>query len=151
GAGGECSTIPVKSIACIGFGPADSQIIISSLGFGGTQQTVSDISYPAGVFGEIPLKGIIMWNSHAFNLTDKPGKLEAWVNFYFASPADQLHPVQDILDIDDVFAMNVPAFSTEEVCNIYVVPAGAQLFSLSSHMHQRGKRFRIFRGAFRCA
>src|SRR5262249_39634516 len=83
--------------------------------------------------------------------TDKPGKLEAWVNFYFAAPADQQHPVQDILDIDKVFGMNVAAFTTEEICNIYVAPAGAQLFSISSHMHQRGKRFRIFRGAFRCA
>jgi hypothetical protein len=36
------------------------------------------------------------------------------------------------------------------VCNISVLPAGAQLFELSSHMHKHGKRFRILRGAWRC-
>jgi hypothetical protein len=31
-----------------------------------------------------------------------------------------------------------------------VLPPNANLFEISSHMHQRGKRFRVFRGAFRC-
>jgi cysteine-rich repeat protein len=147
----ECSTVPVKSVACIGFGPPDAQVDISNLGFGGAQETVADVRYPPGVYAEIPVKGVVEWNSHAFNLAGSPGKIEAWVNFYFAPPQDQRYPAQDILAIDQVFGMNVPPFATQEICHHYVIEAGAQLFSLSSHMHQRGKRFRVFRGAFRCA
>ncbi|HVO26076.1 MAG TPA: hypothetical protein VMW56_20870 [Candidatus Margulisiibacteriota bacterium] len=152
GDGGECATIPVKSVACIGFGPPDAQVNINSLlNFGGVQETVSRSVYPDGVFAEIPIKGVIMWNSHAFNLADQPGKIEAWVNFIFAPPVDQRYPEKDILDVSDVFGMHVPPFQQQEICNVHVVEDGAQLFSLSSHMHQRGKRFRIFRGSFNCS
>lgn len=151
GDGADCATTPVKSVACIGFGPPDNQINISSLGFGGVQKTVADVSYPDGVYAEIPIKGVIMWDSHAFNLADQPGTIEAWLNFYFAPPPDQRHPEVDVLDVTQVFGMHVPAFETQEICNIHLMDNGVQLFSLSSHMHQRGKRFRIFRGAFRCA
>ncbi len=151
GDGGECATIPVKSVACIGFGPADAQVNINSLlSFGGVQETVSQTIYADGVYAEIPVKGIIMWNAHAFNLADKSGTIEGWTNFYFAPPVDQRYPEIDILDVTEVFGMHVPAFQTQEICNIHVVENGARLFSLSSHMHQRGKRFRTFRGAFRC-
>ena len=152
GDSGVCATTPVKSVACIGFGPPDAQVNINSLlGFGGVQETVSQTAYPDGVYAEIPVKGVIMWNSHAFNLADQPGTIEAWVNYYFAAPVDQRYPVVDILDVTQVFGMHVPAFEKQEICNIHVIEPGARLFSLSSHMHQRGKRFRIFRGAFQCA
>jgi cysteine-rich repeat protein len=151
GDGAECATIPVKSVACIGFGPPDTQINISSLGFGGVQETVAQVIYPDGVYAEIPVKGVIMWNSHAFNLSDQAGTIEAWINFYFAAPVDQRYPEVDVLDVSQVFGMHVPAFETQEICNVHAIEDGARLFSLSSHMHQRGKRFRIFRGAFRCA
>lgn len=147
----DCTTTPVKSVACIGFGPADQLVNLKMLGFAGAQETVAQQAYPPGVYAEIPLKGIILWNSHAFNLADQAGKVEAWLNYYFAPPADQLHPVQDILNVDDVFAMHVPAFEKEDVCNIDIVPDGGEVFQLSSHMHKRGKRFDIFRGAFRCS
>jgi len=152
GTGGECATTPVKSVACIGFGPPDAQVNINSLlGFGGVQETVVQSSFPEGVYAEIPVKGVIMWNSHAFNLADQPGKIEAWVSYHFAPPADQRYPNIDILDVTQVFGMHVPAFQQQEICNVHVVEEGAQLFSISSHMHQRGKRFRIFRGWFICS
>jgi cysteine-rich repeat protein len=152
GAGGECATTPVRSVACIGFGPPDAQVNINSLlGFGGVQETVVQSSYPDGVYAEIPVKGVIMWNSHAFNLADQPGTIEAWVSYYFAPPEDQRYPNIDILDVSQVFGMHVPPFQKQEICNVHVVETGAQLFSISSHMHQRGKRFRIFRGWFICS
>ena len=46
--------------------------------------------------------------------------------------------------------MNAPAFGTDEVCHVQILPPKAHLFMISSHTHHRGKRFRIFRGAFRC-
>jgi hypothetical protein len=33
-----------------------------------------------GVYAEAPLRGTLVWNSHAYNVTDKPGKLDIWVN-----------------------------------------------------------------------
>jgi hypothetical protein len=45
----------------------------------------------------------------------------------------------------------VPAFGAQEMCARYVVPPGANLIELSSHNHKRGKRFRIWEGAFACA
>jgi cysteine-rich repeat protein len=147
---GECATPPVRSVACIGQGPPDNQLNISSFGFTGTQKAVTFNTYPDGVYAELPLKGVILWNSHAFNLADQPAKLEAWLNFTFAPRAAQQHALVPLVNTDQVFAMHAPAFGTDEVCNVQIFPAGAQLFEISSHMHKRGKRFRIFRGAFKC-
>ena len=93
---------------------------------------------------------MIMWNHQAFNLTDKPGTLEAWLNFDFAPAEEQDAVTEFIFDTSDLFATNAPAFGTDEVCNLHVLPPNAHLFQLSSHMHQRGKRFRTFEGAFTC-
>jgi hypothetical protein len=46
--------------------------------------------------------------------------------------------------------MKVPAFGADEVCHHWVAPRGVDLLELSSHVHQRGKRFRIFTGEFTC-
>ena len=46
--------------------------------------------------------------------------------------------------------MSVPAFQQQEVCNFHVMPEGSHLFELTSHMHQRGKRWRTFAARFRC-
>jgi hypothetical protein len=94
---------------------------------------------------------MIMWNHHAFNLTDEDGKLEAWLNFDFAGPDEQVWPAQIIFNTDQIFRMNVPVFTTQEVCSHQLFPPNTKLTELSSHMHQRGKRFRIFEGAWRCA
>ena len=147
---GLCSTAPATSIACIGFGPGDAGLGINSVGFSGTQQTAAEFRFPEGVYREIPLKGMIMWNSHAFNLTDTDGKLEAWLNFYFAAPEGQKAPSVQIFDATTIFKMQVPAYSTEEVCSIHELEPNAHLFELSSHGHKRMKRWRTFVGAYTC-
>ncbi len=147
---GLCSSAVTTSIACIGFGPGDAGLGINSVGFSGTQQTAVEYRFPEGVYREIPLKGVIMWNSHAFNLTDTDGKLEAWLNFFFAAPDEQKSPSIQIFDTTKIFKMEVPAFSTEEVCNIHVLDPNTHLFELSSHAHKRMKRWRTFIGAYTC-
>ncbi len=150
GTAGACGSVPTSSVACIGFGPADSQTTGTN-GFTGTQQTAYQQTFAEGVYEELPMRGIIIWNSHAFNLTRTKAKQEAWLNFYFAArPEDQLYPVRGIFDASDIFVQNVPPFQTREYCNHHILDDGAQLFELSSHMHKRGKRFRIFRGSFSC-
>jgi len=103
-----------------------------------------------GVYDEVPLKGIVVWNSHAFNLYDRPGDLDVWINFEFAAPDQQLHRLVKFVDVSAIAKMIVPAFGADEVCQNWVAPPGAQMLELSSHVHQRGKRFRIFAGEFRC-
>lgn len=145
---GLCGSEPRRSIACVGYGPPDSQT--ARLPFSGTQEASFDQTYPAGVFGELPTKGLLIWNSHAFNLTDEAGKLEAWVNFEFAEPEDQIHVVRPIFNTGAIFGMTVPAFEAREICNHQEFPANARLFQLNSHNHQRGKRFRVFEGRYVC-
>lgn len=150
GEGSGCAADPVDGVACIGYGPGDAGLGLNSAGISGTQESASSFEFFPGVFSELPLKGIILWNSHAFNLTDQPGKLEAWLNFEFAAPEEQQSQARQIFDTSQIFKMNAPAFSTDEPCNIYELPRDAHLYELSSHMHKRGKRFRIFEGAWRC-
>jgi len=152
GAGSDCANEARPSIACFAQGnlPGDSGLGVNGGGFTGAQETATTIEYAPGVFNQIPLKGMIIWNSHAFNVTDQDGKLEAWLNFYFAPPEEQIYPLVGIFDSTAIFAMNVPAFRAEEICNIHELPPNAKLFELSSHNHQRGKRWRTFEGAWRC-
>ena len=152
GAGIECANEPKKSIACFGQPnlPADSGLGVNGGGFTGTQETATTLEYAPGVYGESPLKGMIIWNSHAFNTTDEDGKLEAWINFYFAAPDEQVYPLVQIFDSSEIFVMQVPAFTAREVCNVSTLPPNSHLFELSSHNHKRGKRWRTFEGAWRC-
>jgi hypothetical protein len=46
----------------------------------------------------MPLKGVLVWNSHAFNLTRKDSTLSGYWNLIFASPAERVYPVQPIFD-----------------------------------------------------
>jgi hypothetical protein len=154
GAGSGCATDPATSIACFGANnlPDDAVTGIANNGFVGSQETASTIAFAPGVYSEIPLKGMIIWNSHAFNLTAATGKVEAWVNLYFAPPEEQVHAVQQIFEANPpiLFKMTVAAFEAEEVCQVFPLPPHAQLFELSSHMHGRGKRWRTFEGAWQC-
>jgi hypothetical protein len=148
GAGGECATTPIIQVGCDGVGPPDPGR--SALPFAGAQQTNATNNFPDGSFRCVPVTGTILWNSHAFNLTDRPGQLEAWLNFNFAKPEERLYAAQGIFDIGAIFKMSVPACQQQEVCNFHVLGQDANLFELTSHMHQRGKRWRTFTGRFRC-
>ncbi len=150
GVGFGCATEPKSSVACIGYGPPDANFGFDAFGITGLQETAAQFDFAPGVYFEFPVKGTIVWNSHAFNLTDEAGKLEAWINLYFAAPEEQQHPVHRIFDVSQIFKMEVPAYSTAEVCHFYRFPKNGHLFELNSHMHKRGKRFRIWLGEFAC-
>jgi len=153
GEGSGCATDFMRTFACFGFGPASDPGMPGG-GFNGgvlvAQQTVDALAYADGVYGELPLKGVLKWNSHAFNLTDSDGKLEGWINFDFAMPEEQHTPSQRIFNVSKLFSMFVPAFSTQEICGVQVLPSNAHVYELTSHTHKRGKRFRTFLGSWRC-
>lgn len=149
GAGGECATTPVIQVGCDGIGPPDPGR--ASVAFAGAQQANATNRFPDGAYRCVPLRGTVLWNSHAFNLTDRAGKLEAWINFIFAKPAERRYAAQGIFDTSSIFYMNVPACEQQEICDHHVLPQNSNLFELTSHMHQRGKLWRTYRGRFRCA
>src|SRR5262249_28376848 len=90
GVGSGCAGKVVSSVACIGYGPPDYGFDLSGLGsdaaplIGGSQAPVSSSVYPPEVFAMIPVKGVVVWNSHAFNLTFQPTTNQQWLNLYFA-------------------------------------------------------------------
>jgi hypothetical protein len=148
GGDGVCASAPFPTVACIGYGPGDASIgtgtqsLFTSMG--------TSISGRDGIFAEAPLRGILVWDSHAFNVTDQPAPLDIWINFDFAAPAEQVWPLQRFVDVSAIAAMHVPAFGAEEVCNRHVMPDRAGVLDLFSHTHKRGKRFRVFDGDFSC-
>src|SRR5262249_17761525 len=141
GTDGICRTDVANSIGCLGFGPGDGGIGFTSAGISVTQQTAEEFPFAPGVYDALPLKGLLLWSSHAFNLTDQPGKLEGWLNFVFAAPSEQQSPAVQIFAATSIFKMNAPAFGTDEPCAVDVMPPDTHLFELSSHMHKRGKRW----------
>ncbi len=150
-AGGNCGprsgcTGEIRSsVACIFYGPPDYGFANNvAPTFGGSQEPLSSTTYPDGVYNTLPLKGIVVWNSHAFNLTGVDTTMEQYYNLLFAGPTDQNYPVQAVFDSTEIFVENVPPFSTREYCRTYKFPVNAQVSELTSHTHKRGKLFRIW-------
>jgi hypothetical protein len=140
GPGGVCTSEIQKSFACIGFGPQIQQPPFYAIG--GAQKAQFSDDYPSGVYAQIPMKGILYWNSHAFNLTDQDTVMHGRLNYYFSNN-DQL-PVQPIFDKDDIFGMSAAPYTTQTICNTYgPLPQGARLFELSSHTHKHGQHFTV--------
>ena len=139
-----CSGEADRNAACIsGYGPADWTNSTSPQ-FSGSQESHYLQEYADGVYSVLPMAGIVVWNSHAFNLTETDTTLAQYLNLELAAPADQLYPAQQIFEADDIFVANVPPFETREYCASYQIPQGGNLFWLSSHTHVRGVRWRTW-------
>lgn len=140
-----CAGKVVSSVACLGYGPPDygfnSNVAPT---FGGSQEALSGQTYAPGVYNVLPLKGIVVWNSHAFNLTETDTTMEQYYNLTFAGAADQQYQVQAVFDDTEIFTQQVPPFETREYCRTFTFPQNARLFQFSSHTHRFGKLFRIW-------
>ena len=132
---GVCASELRQSFACIGYGPSSAG---NTTLIGGAGQPVSKSEYHEGVFAQLPMKGVIYWNSHAFNLSTTSGTMHAAINYYFSD--DQLYTVQGLADFSAIFRPNALPYTTETYCNDHVLPRGARVFSLQTHTHKRGKR-----------
>ena len=135
---GTCTTEVKESFACIGFGPGFG---LNRFQIGGAQRSQALIDFYPGVFAAIPTKGILIWNSHAFNLTDEDHMMNARLNYYYSDNREFL--VQPIFDASHIFSANAAPFTTQTICNDYEIDQGARLFSLSSHTHKHGKHFTV--------
>ncbi|HZR80643.1 MAG TPA: hypothetical protein VFD92_06070 [Candidatus Binatia bacterium] len=137
---GTCTSEIKQSFACVGFGPS-GRGRQTFLAIGGAQKAQFNINYLDGVFAQIPTKGILYWNSHAFNLTDTDTTMHARLNYYFAQK--QTFPVVPIFDTSRIFSGNAAPYTTQTICNDHVLPQGARLFNVQSHTHKHGKHFSV--------
>src|SRR5262249_2744390 len=104
GDGGDCATTPdPKAIACIGFGPQNGVNTLLNDGFAFAQSRAAPFRLHDGVYNELPIKGLLLWNSHAFNLTDQSGRLKAWVNILFPKPGQLEFPAHQIFNASKIF------------------------------------------------
>jgi hypothetical protein len=131
-----CATEVKKSVACVGWGARD--LAFRSVGMGGAQSPISEQVLKNGVYSVLPSRGVITWNSHAFNLSDKPTTVEQYNNFIFARQDERRYRSRGIFDTKDIFVADVPPFEKRTYCSTYTLPRGARLTQLSSHAHKRG-------------
>ena len=137
---GQCASAVRNSIACIGFGPPQGAVDVASGGIAGAQTAQQYVEPRAGVYREIPIRGIVYWNSHAFNLTSEDHQMNGRVNLFYAP--DREHKWIQSTDSDNVYvAHGQPPFTVQSYCKDHVVAQGARVLTISSHTHKRGKRF----------
>jgi hypothetical protein len=138
-----CASAVKSSTACVGWGPPDARQY--QMNFSGSQEPISRWPYPEGVYSALPMKGIIIWNSHAFNLTEKETTLEQYINVEFADPDEQQYVSRGgILHTRDIFSMFILPFQQQEICSTWTATKGARITRLGSHVHKRGTLFRIW-------
>jgi hypothetical protein len=136
---GICTSKIEESFACVGFGPGFG---FNRVQIGGAQQAQALTEYYPGVYAALPIKGVLFWNSHAFNLTDVDHAMNGRLNYYFASEREFL--VNGIFDTSMIFSANAPPFTSQTLCNVSPpLPRYARVFGLSSHTHKHGKHFTI--------
>ena len=143
GQGGVCASEVKDAVACIGYGPpgsgssVDTSAVIAFVAAGSN----AVIEKP-GFYAKLPIRGVMYWNSHAFNATNVPHKMNAWLNVLYTD--DLQHEVYDIRDVRSVFVQDgQPPFTRETYCEDLVLPRGTRVVNLSSHTHQRGEYFWI--------
>ena len=128
--------------ACTGYGPTD--FATGRFLLGGAQSPVNTLSFPQDVYSIAPIKGMVVWNSHAFNLTKQDTTVEQYHNFWYARPESRKFRIKSIFDIRYVFSMTVPPFESREYCASYGVEQHAYVSMLTSHVHKRGILFRTW-------
>jgi len=137
---GLCASDPKPTFACIGYGPPGSGGFLPHA-IGGAQQAQARIELYPGVFDQIPMRGVLYWNSHAFNLTTKDAVMHGRLNYDFA--VDRRFPAVSIFDASMIFSANAAPYTTQTICNEHQLPLGARLYELTSHTHRRGKHFTV--------
>ena len=139
GDGGWCIS-PIQSASgCTGYSPARN---LNPSTFSGTQQAQFRRENFPGVFSFAPMRGLIFWNSHAFNLTTSDTRMNARANFHFATDRRyQLQGANEGFAIFRLMREGAPPYTEKVMCSDIEIPQGGRLTSLGSHTHKRGKHF----------
>lgn len=142
---GVCTSEIRPSIACTGYGPPEGGMAFASgnPSLGGIGSTQDVIPPSDGAFISFPLRGILYWNSHAFNLTKKDHLMHAWANLSYTD--DRRFERVTSTDVESLYyATGIPPFTEGERCAEQVAPLGSSLVSMGSHTHKRGSNFRAW-------
>ncbi|MFP6623718.1 MAG: hypothetical protein VCC20_09605, partial [Myxococcota bacterium] len=146
----DCSGVVISGVACGNYETVAPDIGTAAPTFAGSQEPYTDDLYYEGVWAALPMAGVIIWNSHAFNLTSGDSTMAQYLDMYFGDPNKRLYPVRGIFDISKIFIQQVPPFEEREYCKTYTIAAAfdivdnIQLTDLGSHTHRWGERFRTW-------
>jgi hypothetical protein len=151
---GQCATAPQTTVACINYANGPDEMGTAAGLFGAAevrlnvataQEATFRETYPTNVYSLMPVKGFVIWDSHAFNLTSRDTSVEQWMNLEFATADEAIYQRQQIFDASDLFGMGrIDAFSSKEACGSFTIPEHGQLLTLSSHTHRLGKEFYVW-------
>jgi hypothetical protein len=93
-----------------------------------------------GVYTELPLRGILWFDSHAFNLTEQDTTLDARINWYYANKLER-----QMVGVTDYSANSIadgqPPFTRKTYCTPHEVPQNHSLMMMTGHTHRRGEHF----------
>ena len=150
----QCTTAPQTTVACITYqnGPPEMGTPAGLFGRATTRQNLATAqessfreTFPRNVYALAPVEGFIIWDSHAFNLTQADTTVEQWMNLEFAPSDELLYRRSQIFDADDIFGMGViDPFESAESCGSFTMPQYGRLLTLSTHTHRYGKEFRVW-------
>jgi hypothetical protein len=140
--GGICHSSVRDDVACIGYGPGDSAVNVAAGGFAGAQTAQRYEPPREGVYQKIPIRGIVYFNSHAFNLISTDHLMHSWINLLFAKSL--AHEETQLVDTHAIYIQAGQApFTTKHYCANHTFDQGTALLSLNSHTHKRGRNFSV--------
>ena len=140
---GLCASA-TKTGSCFGFGPSEFGASVDPTdvqGIGGAQRAQLFTEFGEGVYAEIPLSGLIYWNSHAFNLTAQDHAMNARLNYLFA---DEQNFVSTPIPVDfgSLYqAAGTPPFTEARYCNSLTFEPGTRITEITQHTHRFGRHF----------
>jgi hypothetical protein len=95
--------------------------------------------FEGGVYWEVPLQGVLWFNSHAFNLSDTDTVLDARMNFYFAK--ERTRKIIPVNVVKNQVPNGLAPFTKKTYCSTAVVPQHNSIAMLAGHTHRHGQRF----------
>jgi len=150
----QCTTEPETTVACIIYknGPPEMGTPAGLFGQATVRQNLATAqeasfreTFPPDVYAMAPVKGFVIWDSHAFNLTTSDTTVEQWMNLTFAPSDELVYRRTQIFDADDLFGMGfIDPYASSEACGSFTMPQHGRLLTLSTHTHRFGKEFRVW-------
>jgi len=138
GEGGVCAGQPTNGTFCGGIGELFAT--------GGLPEQIANTQAPQeylppidGVYWEIPMRGVLWFNSHAFNLTEEDTTLHARMNFSYAS--DRKRKMIPHNEVRNDVPIGQAPFTRKTYCEKFEVPANNAIAVMTGHTHRRGERF----------
>lgn len=143
---GLCASVE-QTGTCFGYGPSDFATSVDPVdvqGIGGAQRAQLYTEFGEGVYAEIPIRGLIYWNSHAFNLTPRDHAMNARLNYLFAEEQEFVSAPFPVSFASLYQAAGTPPFTAAEYCNSMTFEKGTRITEVTQHTHRFGSNFRAW-------